>query len=121
MAGEVQLLLRGEDTHAHAFSALEISGSALDEGGLRQIEFGRDGLHVLRAEASRVKHDGKRIAFERGVGEYVYDEVFECHLFLQISALGCSPSAGSRRSLFVRSRWIIEQKFDRAMHRYVSD
>ena len=31
MASEVQLFLRGEDADAHTFSALDLSGSALDE------------------------------------------------------------------------------------------
>ena len=35
-----------------------------DEGRLRKVEFGGDGLHLLRRQAFRIEDDGKRIARE---------------------------------------------------------
>jgi hypothetical protein len=35
-----------------------------DEGRLRKVEFGGDGLHLRRRQAFRIEDDGKRIARE---------------------------------------------------------
>jgi hypothetical protein len=79
MAGEIELFNRGEDTDADAFGALDCVITALNEGGLREIKFARNGLHFPCAEAGGVKHNGERVALERRVGEYVDDEIVECH------------------------------------------
>ena len=53
MAGKVQLLLRGEDAHPHALGLLDGGGPALDEGGLREVEFARDRLHLLSRKTAQ--------------------------------------------------------------------
>jgi len=85
MAGEIELFKCGEDADADAFSVLDGGGTALNEGGLREVELACNGLHFLCAEAGGVKHNGERIAIERCVGEYVNNEIIEFHYRLHLA------------------------------------
>ena len=77
MACEWQLLLGGEDAHAHALIALHFGGSALHEYRFRQVELARDRLHLFRCQVNRIHHHGKRIPLEGGLGEDIGDKVLE--------------------------------------------
>jgi len=51
------------------------------EGRLRKVEFGGDGLHLLRRQAFRIQDDGKRIARESIGCEYIDGNEVQAHGF----------------------------------------
>ena len=77
MSGEAQLLLGGEDADLNAAFALDGWIARDDEGGLGEIGFASEGLHVLGGEAAAVMEDGEWVAGERLLGEDVEDGVAE--------------------------------------------
>jgi hypothetical protein len=88
MAGEGQFLSGGEDGDACSFGLFNGRGAALHEGGFREIEFARDGLHLLGGELSGIHHHGEGIARQRGVGEDIDDEVTQCAAGACASGIG---------------------------------
>ncbi len=61
MAGERHLAARCEYPHLRRMRGIL---RRPDEGRLRKVEFGGDGLHLLPRQAFRIQDDGKRIARE---------------------------------------------------------
>jgi hypothetical protein len=49
------------------------------EGGLGEVELGRDGLHLPRRQAAGVDDHSQRIAAELAVGEYVDRDECQSH------------------------------------------
>ena len=76
MAGELQLLLRGEDAEA---SERAIVSRFLDEDCFGVIHFARNDLHLIVGEAVAVGENGERIAFEAIGGEDVECKVAVLH------------------------------------------
>src|SRR6185437_1377225 len=78
MTGKGQLFLRGEDAHAHTLGAIVLRiFRGQDEGGLRQIGFARDGLHLCIGKTAAVMEHSQRIAFERMLGKDIEDGVLQ--------------------------------------------
>jgi hypothetical protein len=72
MTGERQLVAGREDPHLHVAAPC----GRQHEGRLRVVHLGGNPLHpILRNVARRLRIDRELIAFERGVGEDVVNEV----------------------------------------------
>ena len=68
MAGELQFFLRRENAQT---SERAVFGRFLNEDGLGEIHFARDGEHRVVGEAVTVGDDGERVAFKSSGGENV--------------------------------------------------
>jgi hypothetical protein len=77
MAGERQFAARGEDPNLRRVRDV---GGRQHEGGLRQIELGRDRLHLPGRQSLGVQDDGQRIADELRAGEHVDGLKLQAHL-----------------------------------------
>jgi hypothetical protein len=73
-----------------------LAGSAgfITKDGFRQIEFPRDGLHLLGGQFTGVQHDGERVAGEAPVGEHVESNEGQAH---DVGGGGEDNTAGNLR------------------------
>src|SRR5260370_17100219 len=64
MAGERQFFLYRKDTHANPLLAFNRGIAGQDEGGLREIHFLGERLHLTVSQSPAVKEYSQRVAFK---------------------------------------------------------
>ena len=76
VAGKRQLGVWGEYPHLDRMP--RVAGGK-DESRFREIELGRDGLHLRGRKAVSIEHDRQRIASEPAIGENVSRDEIQLH------------------------------------------
>ena len=78
VAGERNFFGGEKNAHLHTMLAFDFGRARKDEGGLAEISFAGEGLHLVCGEAAGISEDGESVAFERIFGEDIDLRVIVC-------------------------------------------